>query len=334
MLLAIDIGSRYIHIVEGEYKAKKFKVTRAVMDLTPEGALVDGEIINEGEIVSKIRNILYNKKIRTRKVVFSINPGSMVNRKFMIPNVKRKEVLPILQNEMDSIMNFSHPHIVDYTDANPTEDGNFEIETVAISEEIIKQYLGIAKNLKLKPIALDIHQNAIYKFMLTCNDMDYNNVIVADIGNSYMNTYLFKDSVRVFVARTLINTEQYERTLVSLGKLTAFNSDFKRLDVSPQSINQDPILENTIALYLSNIINQLQRVMQFHISMGTKDQSSPISCVYLYGAMSGMRGITEYIESYIDIPVTTVEDIVNPRVCTVGDLTHYVNAIGSLIRLD
>lgn len=334
MLLAIDIGSRYIHVVEGEYRARKFKITRAIMDLTPNGALVDGEIIDQGEIISKIRNMLYNNKIRTKKVIFSINPGSMVSRKFIIPNVKKKEVLPILQNEMNSVINFSHPHIVDYTDANQVEDGNFEIEAVAVSEEIIKQYMHMAKSLKLRPIALDLHQNAIYKFMLTCNDIDYNNVIVADIGNSYMNTYLFKDSVRVFTSRTLINTEQYERTLVSLGKLKNFNSDFKWLDVSPQAISRDPILENTITLYLSNIINQLQRVMQFHISMGTKDQSGQISQVYLYGAMAGMKGITEYIESYIDIPVTTVGDIVNPKVCTVGDLAHYVNAIGALIRLD
>lgn len=334
MLLAIDIGSRNIHIVEGEYRAKRFKVVRTVTTLTPDGAVMDGEIVNKDEIITKLRNTIQKNKISSKNVVFTVNPGSMISRKFIIPNVKKTETLPILQHEMESLMNFSEPHIVDYTDANSTEEGTFSIETVALSKETIKEYFEIAKSLRLKPIALDIHQNAVYKFVLTCNNIDYKNIIVADIGNSYMNTYLFRDSQRVFARRMLINTEQYERTLVSLGKLRALNSDFTMMDLSPEALARDAVLENTITLYLSNIVDQLQRVMQFHMSMGTKDQVSQVSNIYLCGAMANMKGITNYIQSYIDIPVSTIDDIVNPRVCKIDRLPQYINAVGALIRLD
>lgn len=333
-MLAIDIGSRHIHIVEGEYRARKFKISRTVTTLTPEGAVMDGEIVDQGEIITKLRNTIQKHKLSSRQVAFTTNPGSMVSRKFIIPNVKKSETLPILQNEMEALMNFPDPHVVDFTDADAMEDGNFSIETVALSKEIIKQYIDIAKALKLKPIALDIHQNAVYKFILTCQDIDYKNIIVADIGNSYMNTYLFRDSTRVFARRMLVNTEQYERTLLSLGKLKALNSDFAMLDLSPKALARDAILENTITLYLSNIVDQLQRVMQFHMSMGTKDQVSQVSNIYLSGSMANMRGIAEYIQSYIDIPVSKIDDIADPRVCKIEGLPQYLNAVGALIRLD
>lgn len=334
MLLAIDIGSRNIHIVEGEYRNKKFKIVRTISALTPEGSFSDGEIIDKEALISKIRTTLQKNKIMNKNVIFTINPGSMINRKFVIPNVKKKETLPILQNEMDALMNFSEAHIVDYTDVESTKEGTFSIEAVALSKEIIKDYFDIAKSLKLKPIALDIHQNAVYKFVLTCNNIDYKNIIVADIGNSFMNTYLFRDGTRVFARRMLINTEQYERTLVSLGKLKAVNSDFALLDLSAKALAQDAVLENTITLYLSNIVEQLQRVMQFHMSMGTKDQVSQVSDIYLCGAMANMKGITDYIQSYVDIPVTSIQDIVSPRVCKLDRLPEYINAVGALIRLD
>lgn len=333
-MLAIDIGSRHIHIVEGEYRARKFKISRTVTTLTPEGAVMDGEIVDQGEIITKLRNTIQKHKLNSRQVAFTTNPGSMVSRKFIIPNVKKSETLPILQNEMEALMNFPDPHVVDFTDADAMEDGNFSIETVALSKEVIKQYIDIAKGLKLKPVALDIHQNAVYKFILTCQDIDYKNIIVADIGNSYMNTYLFRDSTRVFARRMLVNTEQYERTLLSLGKLKALNSDFAMLDLSPKALARDAILENTITLYLSNIVDQLQRVMQFHMSMGTKDQVSQVSNIYLSGSMANMRGITEYIQSYIDIPVSKIDDIADPRVCKIEGLPQYLNAVGALIRLD
>lgn len=334
MLLAIDIGSRNIHIVEGEYHAKRFKIGRTVTTLTPGGAVIDGEIVNTDEIITKLRNTLQKNKLNSKNVVFTVNPGSMTSRKFIIPNVKKTETIPILQNEMESIMNFSEPHIVDYTDAERTEEGTFSIEAVAISKEIIKQYFHIAKALRLKPKALDIHQNTVYKFILTCNDIDYKNIIVTDIGNSYMNTYLFRDRARVFARRMLINTEQYERTLVSLGKLRALNEDFSLLNLSPRTLTNDPVLENTMTLYLSNIVDQLQRVMQFHMSMGTKGQVSQVSNIYLSGAMASMKGITEYIQSYMDIPVQTIDHIADPRVCRIDRLPEYLNAVGSLIRLD
>nr|WP_307990437.1 pilus assembly protein PilM [uncultured Niameybacter sp.] len=333
-MLAIDIGSRHIHIVEGEYRARKFKISRTVTTLTPEGAVMDGEIVDQDEIITKLRNTIHKHKLNSRQVAFTTNPGSMISRKFIIPNVKKSETLPILQNEMEALMNFPDPHVVDYTDADAMEDGNFSIETVALSKEIIKQYIDIAKALKLKPVALDIHQNAVYKFILTCQDIDYKNIIVADIGNSYMNTYLFRDSTRVFARRMLVNTEQYERTLLSLGKLKALNSDFAMLDLSPKALARDAILENTITLYLSNIVDQLQRVMQFHMSMGTKDQVSQVSNIYLSGSMANMRGIAEYIQSYIDIPVSKIDDIADPRVCKIEGLPQYLNAVGALIRLD
>ena len=334
MLLAIDIGSRNIHIVEGEYHAKRFKIGRTVTTLTPGGAVIDGEIVNTDEIITKLRNTLQKNKLNSKNVVFTVNPGSMTSRKFIIPNVKKTETIPILQNEMESIMNFSEPHIVDYTDAERTEEGTFSIEAVAISKEIIKQYFHIAKALRLKPKALDIHQNTVYKFILTCNDIDYKNIIVTDIGNSYINTYLFRDRARVFARRMLINTEQYERTLVSLGKLRALNEDFSLLNLSPRTLTNDPVLENTMTLYLSNIVDQLQRVMQFHMSMGTKGQVSQVSNIYLSGAMASMKGITEYIQSYMDIPVQTIDHIADPRVCRIDRLPEYLNAVGSLIRLD
>ncbi|MGL5676978.1 MAG: pilus assembly protein PilM [Cellulosilyticaceae bacterium] len=334
MLLAIDIGSRHIHMVEGEYKSKRFKISRHITEPTPEGALMDGEINNIEEITSKLRTMIQKYKIHTKQVVFTVNPGSMVSRKFIIPNVKKAETLPILQNEMNGLMNFPEPHVVDFTDIDKNEDGTFSIDTVALSKEIIKQYWDMAKSLKLIPVALDIHQNAVYKFILSSSDIDYRNLIVADIGNTYMNTYLFRDSTRVFARRMLINTEQYERTLVSLGKLKTVGVDFARLDLSPEALSKDAVLDNTISLYLSNIVDQLQRVMQFHMSMGTKGQMSPVSHIYLCGAMANMRGLTEYIQSYMDVEVGIITDIVSPRVCKVDRLPQYVNAVGALVRLD
>lgn len=334
MLLAIDIGSRHIHILEGEYKNKRFKIARRLTTLTPEGCILDGEIQDREALVTKLRNTINKHKITTKQVVFSINPGSLVSRKFLIPNVKKTETLPILQHEMDSLMHFSKPHIVDYTDIEPTEEGDFGVETVALPRELIKEYIDLCKVLKWKPVALDIHQNAVYKFVLTCDKIDYRNIIVADIGNQFMNTYLFRDGVRVFTRRMPINTEQYEKNLISQGKIKHFNKDFQTLNLAPDYLEKDPLLENTITLYLSNLVDQLQRVMQFHMSMGTKGQFSQVSHIYLCGAMAHMKGIHEYIASYVDVPTTSITELVNPRVCKLDGLPQYVNALGALMRLD
>ena len=58
MLLAIDIGSRHLHMVEGEFKNKRFKISRHITELTPEGCMMDGEISHLEELTTKLRNML------------------------------------------------------------------------------------------------------------------------------------------------------------------------------------------------------------------------------------------------------------------------------------
>ena len=332
MLLAIDIGSKHIHIVEGEYRNRHFKISRQLTHHTPEGCVMDGEIVNEQEIITKLKHILEKEKMHSHKVAFTINPGSMISQKFIIPDVKTKEALGILQNEMESAMQFSEPHVVDYTDIEKTEEGTYSIEAVALSRKIIKQYMDFAKKLKLIPVALDIHQNTVYKLMLTNDKIEYHNIIVADIGNNYMNTYLYKSGKRVFSKRTMINTDQYERTLVSLGRLKRMNDDFKHLDLSPEAMNEDPVLGTTLGQYLNNIVDQLQRVVQFYMSLGTKGQMGQISHIYLCGGMANMCGIEAYIESYMDIKVSSINEMMEPSI-QVSQLPQYINCIGALIRV-
>ncbi|MBU3810855.1 MAG: pilus assembly protein PilM [Candidatus Niameybacter stercoravium] len=331
MLLAIDIGSRYIHIVEGFYKNEQFKISRTIMTLTPEGSVADGELIHKEEIISKLKKVIKEEKFNSKKVIFTINPGSVVTRKLIVPNVKPKEILSILQNEMEALMNFSEPYIVDYTNVEEKEDNTLEIEAVAIAKSIIEEYLDIAKKLKLKPVGLDIHQNAITKFTHHCSYIEDKNIIIADIGNSYMNTYLFNNGTYMFSRRMLINTEQYERTLVSLGKLDKMNGTFSQLDLSVEALAKDAVLENTITLYLGNIVEQLQRMVQFNSSMGNR---APIKHIYLCGAMANMKGIYQYIHNYIDLPIANIQEIIKGRVCNVEASAEYINTLGALMVQD
>ncbi|MGL4363251.1 MAG: pilus assembly protein PilM [Cellulosilyticaceae bacterium] len=334
MLLAIDIGSRHIHMVEGQFKNKQFEIVRYITENLQDNCLADGEIINEEAVVKKLDEMIKKNTIRTKNAVFTINAGSMISRKLTIPCVKKSEVVPVLQNEMDAVMNFSEPHIVDYTEMEETGEGTYDVETVAMPTRIVEQYMEICKKLKLKPVGLDLHQNVVCKFIVASSNIVDENIIVADLGNSYMSTYLFREGARVFSRRIFINTEQYEKTLVSLGKLENMNEEFRQLDLSPDELSKDAVLENTIAIYLSNITDQLQKMVQFNVSMTTKSPSSPISHIYLCGGMANMKGLTDYIQAYMDIPISSIADIVSPRVCKIENLPQYVNAIGALVRLD
>ena len=192
--------------------------------------------------------------------------------------------------------------------------------------------MGIAKKLRLTPLALDIQENVVYKLMHSQSKLLGEAIIVADIGNTHMHTYLIKNGVRTFTKRMMINTDQYERTLVSLGRLDTLDAGFKEMDVSPSGLEKDALIENTMNQYLYSIVEQLQRVQQFNMSYGPKEDMIPIHKIYIGGGVANLLGIITYLETMIDTPIEKISSYLPPVFDNEKDMALYMNCLGVLIR--
>ena len=91
-LLGLDIGSSSIKLVQikehrGRYILQKF----AVKELEPE-VIVDGTVIDEGRVVSAIKELLAANNVKLKQVAISISGHAVIVKKISLPPMPDEEL--------------------------------------------------------------------------------------------------------------------------------------------------------------------------------------------------------------------------------------------------
>lgn len=330
MLLTLDIGSKYIHLIEGKNTKQGIKINRSTKLLMPEGVIVDGQIIDTSYVTLLLRKTLKEQGYKGKKVIITMNTNSLIIREVVIPKVKKKQIRSVLQQEMSELIHLEDGYILDYYNVEATEENRLKVNVVAMPRSIVEGYIKVLKDIKCIPWKLDIHPNSAEKFISLCSKSNKKNIVFADIGNSYMDIHLFNDKKRKFSRNVAINTEQYETALVSIGRLETKDKDFHEIDLTPGSFEEDAILANTLSSYLMNITDEIQNMIQFQFNL---DSMAPVEAIYLSGGMAKIKGMKEYIQDNLYIDTYTVDEVFDMELEAIKDVTSYANAIGALVKL-
>ena len=100
-ILSLDIGSYEIKAVEGKNTKNGIIVDNYFSIPTPEGAYMDGEILDKDLICYVLNEELKNRKIKTKNVHLTINSSTIITREVIIPKVDEEEIENILQYQIE-----------------------------------------------------------------------------------------------------------------------------------------------------------------------------------------------------------------------------------------
>jgi type IV pilus assembly protein PilM len=149
-------------------------------------------------IVSTIRNVLREKNIRTRRVVFSVSGQSVFTRFVKLPPVDESKVVQIIQYEAQQNVPFPIDEVIwDYQLVGNTQQGELEVVLLAIKSDIIEELNEGVESAELRTETVDVAPMALY------NSVRYNEgdtegcTMVVDIGARTTNL-LFLEKNRVF----------------------------------------------------------------------------------------------------------------------------------------
>ncbi len=100
-VLSILIGSECTKVCELKYK-KKYKnkgirVYKSLVFETPEGSVEDGLIKDMNVFGEELKARLKSAKIKSNRVVFTINSSKIANREIIMPPVKEKRIMDIIK---------------------------------------------------------------------------------------------------------------------------------------------------------------------------------------------------------------------------------------------
>jgi len=338
MPIAIDFGTRNLHLVSGQVSGRKITIDRMFMDTIPTGLIQDGIIREYGGLEMAVRNMLDKNRMREKNCIVTINGNHIYARELDVPKTDPKVLANVVTFEVENAMNGGKAVTVEYVASkqqNADKPNLLHVRATAIQNDYILDYGKMLKNLKLRPLAMDVHPNAIVKLMYERNINDKpgsdTNIMLIDIGCVTSTAYVLANGDLAYTRIIPVGAVDIERYCVNLNNEQAGKKiGLDEIDLSLNLLRMNTMLGDAVRPLVLSLTDGVNRIQQF---MSGRIQGNRIDRIFIYGRGSTFTGIEETLSESMNIPVERIRKLSDVHTPADIEIAPYLNAIGALIRL-
>jgi type IV pilus assembly protein PilM len=206
-VLGLDIGTRFIKVVEVRLQKGTISVLNAAMRPTPAGVVSNSQILDSTALGRAIRELLVLNRIACRKVVVSLaGQSSVVVRPIDLPRMSAKELAQTMKFEVERHIPFAADEVVmDYAplvdpDDLP-EESQMKVLLAVAQEELVNNYINTLRVAGLHPVAMDMEILATIRSLVDIKQEDggYDETVaLVDIGACSTDISIVKDGNLTF----------------------------------------------------------------------------------------------------------------------------------------
>ncbi len=164
-VLNIEVGKRIVKICVSEKKGKNYTVSDSFIFPTPEGSVLDGQVISEVTLGDKLMGELSNRNIKANEVYFSASSTKIATREVTMPAVKDDQIKSIVEtNASDYLPIDVSRYALDAILLERTDE-ECRVLVVAVPNIIIESYIALADYTGLVIKAIDFGGNSTYQVL-------------------------------------------------------------------------------------------------------------------------------------------------------------------------
>ena len=164
LLLGLDIGSSSVKVCELQGLAKKggpqYKLQKLGLAEIPHESIVDGDIMDSNAVVTSIRQLVTDQKIKTKEVALSVSGQQTIVKKVTLQLMSQSELIESIRWEAESFFPSGHSldsYVLDYAILEERRaEGNMDVLLVACRKDRLESYVGCARQAGLKPVLVDL----------------------------------------------------------------------------------------------------------------------------------------------------------------------------------
>jgi len=333
-ILSILIGSEVVKICEVALSGRKKVNVYQAMDLElSEGLCEDGVIKDVDVLASAIKSGMANKGFSTKKVIFTLSSKRIANKEVIIPYVKEKRIREILKAnaaEYFPVANIDE-YILNYSilERMTTEEiRQYRLSVTATPIEIIEDYYNLAEKLKFSIESIDYSGNSILQLLRMQMRQEVNAILQMGSENTIVN--IMNGDVLVMQRNV-----PYGRETIADAVRDARGVSEEMADdiIVEEELDELVSAHEPVADAVQFIVSSIGRILEFYT---TRNVEKPIVRLLIIGDGASIFGIDEYLEKYLELPVTKLERLTGVENKSRGRLspaavTNYLSNIGAVL---
>ncbi len=311
LLVGLDIGSSGIKVVQlketkGRYLLQKF----GVRSLEPE-VIVDGTVMDEGRVISSIKDLLDETRIKSKEVAISISGHAVIIKKIGLPPMPDEELNDQVRLAAEQYIPFDINEVnLDFHVIPPTESGvggenEMSVILVAAKKDKINELTELVRGAGLSPMVMDVDAFAIENM----HDVNYpvghdTTTTLVNIGASVMNVNIVRGGTSLFTRDIPLGGNRYTEAIQrELGLSYEEADEAKRMGQSGSG--KQATVDHVIDSVNAEVASEIGRTIDYFKTTATDTE---ITRVLLCGGGAKVKGLAQQLGDRMHLSV----EVANP----------------------
>ncbi|MGZ3693940.1 MAG: type IV pilus assembly protein PilM [Bdellovibrionota bacterium] len=306
-IIAIDIGSSAIKLVEAEKKRSGWVVRSFSSIALPEDTIVDGEVVNHAAVVEAIKALVKEAGVRTNLVATSVAGSSVIIKHIAVPKGNPRELEDAVYWEAEQYIPFDMKEIsLDFEVVSEDNgEGKMDVLLVAAKKDFIEKRLATIKDAGLEPEVLDVDVIALANVFWQNYDMTPDNaVILVDIGASLTKINIVSSTTTLFTRDVAVGGKNLTQEIQNKLGISFQEAEVLKIDACSTGQIPEEVLPLVNAIS-ENISLEIRRSLDFYAASPIQ---IPVTSVFLCGGASRIPGFSNMLSEILGLSI----EYINP----------------------
>lgn len=334
-ILSIEVEASQVRVAEIEVRGKKGRIFNCFCIPALQGAVEDGQIRDTKSLAEVLREELFQRKIKTKKVYFATGSTRIASREVRIPFVKTNRIQSIIEaNATDYFPIDVTKYILSYSvtdvETQKSEDGKeetkqYHLMVYAAPKAISAAYSEFAENAGLTMAGITYTGDSVYyavrgeyatgTHILVKIELKGTSISIINNGELALQRNInygvdsAVETVRAFPE--FGDRLDVGEALEVLCNRRCINSALDMMPADEMASDEDRMLETAraeVTESLRYMIGNISRIMDYYISRHTDATFETIDCC---GLGAQVQGLMELLTNELGQPVKVLEKVEN-----------------------
>lgn len=276
MKLAVKFSSDSINIAELKTDSG-IHIQKCIRGKMPEGAFLNGIVINTSLVAEALRELLKEHKVLTKKAILCVSGIDIIHKEIKIPKSAKRHIRGLLKNELTRTDTLKKGYLFDFIPGE--ENGTEELSNYMVYQlpaELIRNYEQTLKRAGLIMERIEPISRSMEKLSLLLGlEKRENLTILVDAESSALDILMTGSGMKSVYRNVQVKEESIEENvfIVSAIQNIAANTD-------PLERVQDQLVET------------ISRLIQFQ---SQKSRGRVVDQILVYGGVAEKKGFIEKI---------------------------------------
>lgn len=304
-LVGLDIGSSAIKLVQlkeskGRYILQKF----GVKPLEPE-VIVDGTVMDEGRVVSAIRELFDETGVKNKQVAVSISGHAVIVKKISLPPMPDEELEGQVKLAAEQYIPFDINEVnIDFhvlpADLPGDKQADMAVILVAAKKDKINELTELVKGAGLTPMVMDVDAFAIENMHAINYPMAQDETTaLINIGASVMNVNIIRGGASLFTRDIPLGGNRYTEAIQrEMGMSYEEAEESKK--VKQRGDSGAEALSTVMNSMNGEVASEIARTVDY---FKTSVANAELDRVLVCGGVAQAKGLIQQLGDRMQIPV-------------------------------